>query len=294
MPDLKVREIEAKTILSKTGLPGVDWVVNPYTGCQFGCKYCYAYFVGKFTHPNEEWGRYVDVKVNAAKLFKRELGTKLIKAGGKNIGEIFFSSVTDPYQGLEVKYQLTRSCLGILAEMNYAGRVSVLTKSPLVTRDIDIFKQLKQVEVGLTVTSTGDPITAYLETYAPPHRERLKALKELHRAGITTYAFVGPLLPHLAKNEQALWDLLQQLKQVGVSYIYGEHLNLKPYIAERLLSYVLADHPELMADFENTKNPEYRQELSNIFMEMTDKLSLKVIGGSMIHHPDTGSWKKEV
>ena len=72
-----VRRIKARTILSKTGLPDCDWVINPYVGCRFACKYCYAAFVGKFRHPQEKWGSYVDVKINAPELLKKELARKL-------------------------------------------------------------------------------------------------------------------------------------------------------------------------------------------------------------------------
>jgi DNA repair photolyase len=220
MPKLIVREVKAKTILSKTGIPGDDWVVNPYTGCSYGCKYCYAFFVGRFRHPDEEWGTYVDAKVNAPELLVTELTRKLSKANTKDVGSIWFSSVTDPYQGLEAKFQLTRQCLKVLVDLNYEGRVSILTKSHLVTRDIDLYKKLKNVEVGVTVTSPGDPITAYLETYAPPHQERIKALKRLHQAGIKTYAFVGPLLPHLVWQEDKMKELFASLDEVGVNFIF--------------------------------------------------------------------------
>src|SRR3990170_3315469 len=111
---IKVREIQAKSIVQRTGLPGADWVINPYVGCRFGCKYCYAAFVGRFSHPNEEWGAYVDVKVNAPELLKKELERKLKGKKKKDIGVILFSSVTDLYQGLEAKYQLTRKCLKVV------------------------------------------------------------------------------------------------------------------------------------------------------------------------------------
>jgi len=106
---IRVNEINAKSILQKSGLPDADWVINPYSGCRFACKYCYAAFVGKFRHPGEEWGSYLDVKINAPELLKRELKKKL--KNNKDIGTIFLSSVTDPYQGMEAKYQLTRKCL---------------------------------------------------------------------------------------------------------------------------------------------------------------------------------------
>ena len=202
---MKIRLVKAKTIFQKTGLPDCDWVVNPYTGCRFGCKYCYAAFVGRFTHPKEEWGSYVDVKINAPELLKKEISGKK--------GIILFSSVTDPYQGLEAKYQLTRKCLQVLVEAGYKDEVGILTKSGLVTRDIDLFKKLKNIHVGMTVTSTGDPISQYLETYATPNEDRLKALKKLHQAGIKTYAFVGPLLPHFVWQEKELKQLLTELKK---------------------------------------------------------------------------------
>lgn len=217
---LTVREIQAKSMMSKSGIPGISWVVNPYMGCRFGCKYCYAFFVGRFRHPDEEWGGYVDVKMNALELFEKELKNKLKRAGTNDIGEIFMSSVTDPYQGLEAKYQLTRKCLEVLVRAGYEGKVSILTKSFLVTRDIDVIKQLKNVDVGITVTSMGDPVTEYLETFAPPHKERIKALRTLHEAGIKTYAFVGPLLPHYVWREKELETLFGTLKKAGVSYIY--------------------------------------------------------------------------
>ena len=136
---LKVKEIKAKSILQKSGLPDVDWVINPYTGCRFGCKYCYAAFVGKFKHPGEKWGSFLDAKINAPELLRKELSKKLKNT--KDIGTIFLSSVTDPYQGLEAKYKLTRKCLEILLDFDYQGKISILTKSTLVSRDIDLFKK---------------------------------------------------------------------------------------------------------------------------------------------------------
>jgi len=279
-----INQIKAKSILQKSGLP-VDWVVNPYSGCRFGCKYCYAIFVGRWRHPDEEWGTYVDVKINAPELLKKELTNKLKRAKAKNIGSIFFSSVTDPYQGLEAKYQLTRKCLQVIKDLDYQGQISILTKSHLVTRDIDIFKQLKNVEVGLTVTSTGDSISQYLETYAPPNQERIKALKKLNQAGIKTYAFVGPLLPHFVWQEKKLEDLFNQLKQTGVSYIYLEHINLSKYIRDRLYKY-LKNKPRLLAKFKQAQKPEYRKKLDSLLMRLVKKTKLKLAYQKPFYHKD--------
>src|SRR3989344_3933061 len=144
------REIQAKSILSPCGIPGIDYVINPYIGCRFGCTYCYASFMGRFIIGKSvaDWGEYVFAKTNAPQLLAKELPSKL-KNKGRGI-EIFLSSVTDPYQGMEAKYKLTRQCLEVLVRFGFEGLVSILTKSDLVTRDIDIFNKLKHVSVGIT------------------------------------------------------------------------------------------------------------------------------------------------
>lgn len=287
----QVQEIQAKSILSKTGLPDCDWVINPYIGCRFGCKYCYAAFVGRFHHPDDQWGSYVDVKINAPELLQKELSQKLKGRKKKDIGIILLSSVTDPYQGLEAKYKLTRKCLKIFADIGYEGEIGILTKSSLVARDIDIFKKLKNVHVGLTVTSTGDPISRYLETYASPHEDRIKALKKLNKAGIKTYAFVGPLLPHFVWMKAELEKLLRKLKNTGVSYIYLEHINLSRYIRERLFTYLAKDYPEELDKFKIAQSAEYRSQLDRMLAELVKKVGLKVAYQKAIYHKDKESWK---
>jgi len=285
-----IKEVEAKSILSKSGLPDADWVINPYTGCQFACKYCYASFVGKFRHPGEEWGSYLDVKVNAPELLKRELNKKLKNTN--DIGTIFLSSVTDPYQGMEAKYQLTRKCLQVLLDFSYKGKVSILTKSGLVTRDIDLFKEFYNIEVGLTITATNDPITRYLETYASPHNLRLKALAELSATKISTYAFVGPLLPHLVWQKDVLKKLLISIKQANVKYIYMEHLNLTPSIKKRLFDFLKQDYPDLISMFEKSTQKKYREELDVLVKKLLKEIKLPLAHEQVIHHKNAKSWKE--
>lgn len=166
------------TILTKSGLPGSDRVINPYNGCLFGCMYCYASQIARWKHPDEEWGTYLDVKTNAPELLKKELEKLEKKLKTKNFGSIFFSSVTDPYVGMEAKYRLTRKCLEVLADFGYSGEIAIQTKSPLVARDIDILKKLKKVVVGFTVTSLDDKVSRFLEVKAPPISHRIKTLKK--------------------------------------------------------------------------------------------------------------------
>jgi len=179
-----VREVQAKTILSVSKIH--DYVVNPYTGCQHACSYCYASFMKRFTGHKEPWGEFVDAKINAPELLSKEIMKK-------KVGNVWVSGVCDPYQPLEAKYQLTRRCLAILAEHNWP--VVVQTRSPLVLRDIDILKNAKNFEVGFSVTTADDSIRKLFEPHAPPIKERIAALDTLHKAGIRTYAMIAPMLP---------------------------------------------------------------------------------------------------
>lgn len=263
---IRVREVLAKSILNPSKL-GCDYAINPYNGCALGCAYCYAIFMNRMGHQNENWGEWVDVKINAPELLIHDLKRK-------KPGSIFFSSVTDPYQGLETKYQLTRKCLEILVDVKYPAPISILTKSPLVIRDIDLFKKL-DVSVGLTVTSTGDPITKLLETNAPVHQARIKALKKLHQAGIKTYAFVGPLLPHLTEKPKELEKLFKTLKDVGVEDIWVEHINLSPYIKKRLYLFILKNLPKELVKFKMAEVPEYQENLTRLVNQLLSKIKFK-------------------
>jgi DNA repair photolyase len=180
------RQIEAKSILSKSGIDGITYCVNPYVGCSHGCVYCYASFMKRFTGHREPWGSFVDVKVNAPRLLEKQ--TKRAVAG-----TIILSSVTDPYQPAEARYRVTRGCLEVLAGKRFP--VDILTKSPLVLRDLDLFKTFDNLSVGITVTTDNDAMRKIFEPGAPPIKARIEALKRLHKNGISTYAFIGPVLP---------------------------------------------------------------------------------------------------
>jgi DNA repair photolyase len=140
----------------------------------------------KFTGHTEDWGSFVDVKINAVELLKKALRRK-------HTGEVTLSSVTDPYQPIEKSYKLTRGCLKLLARSQL--EVSILTKSDLVTRDIDILKTMQNVEVGLTITTDDEAIKHLFEPASPSVRSRIAALQALSTEGIQTYVFIGPILP---------------------------------------------------------------------------------------------------
>lgn len=181
-----VRHIQAKSLLSKSSIKGIDYCVNPYVGCSHGCRYCYAVFMKRFSGHQEPWGTFVDAKINGASVLERQLP----KAPR---GIVLMSSVTDPYQPQEQKLRLTRACLEALVRHDFP--LHVLTKSPLVLRDIDRFSAFSAVEVGITLTTDDEKMRRLFEPHAPPIRERIGALERLSQGGIRTYAFLGPILP---------------------------------------------------------------------------------------------------
>jgi DNA repair photolyase len=181
-----IKEINVKTALTKTGIKGFDYCLNPYIGCGHACRYCYASFMKRFTGHTEPWGDFVDVKINAPQVLQKQLQRA-------KPGSVLISTVTDPYQALEKKYGLTRQCLEALLERQFP--VDILTRSPLVLRDIDLFRRFKNLTVGLSIGTDKEEIKNIFERHSPTIASRLEALGTLHGQGIQTYAFIGPLLP---------------------------------------------------------------------------------------------------
>jgi len=248
--------------------------------------YCYAAQIARWKHPNEEWGSYLDVKINAPQLLKKELDKLSMRRPSSryNFGSIFFSSVTDPYVGMEAKYKLTKKCLEVLLEFGYQGPVSILTKSPLVTRDIDLFKQFKDIEVGMTITGLDDKISRFLEVKAPPVTSRIKALKVLSDNAINTYAFVGPIVPHFIYNEEKIKEVIDKLEEIGVKKVWFEHLNLNSKIKDRLFNYLKKDSPELIPEFEKADTEEYREKLNKIIEKQMKGRKIKMGFKEVIYH----------
>ena len=182
---VNIREVQAKSILNKSKIH--DYCVNPYTGCQVNCRYCYArLFMRRYSGHSEPWGTFVDVKINAPELLRKQV----VRA---KRGTVWLSSVCDPYQPLEEKYRLTRQCLAILAEARFP--VNIQTKMTLILRDLDIIERFEEVEVGLTLTTDDERMARMFEPGASPVGERIAALEKIHSRGIRTFAFIGPLLP---------------------------------------------------------------------------------------------------
>ena len=278
-----VRISDATSILVRSKLPDAEYVINPYTGCAFGCLYCYASFTGRFVgQPRNAWGDYVYAKENAVAVFEVEL--RRLRGAGR-APSLLMSSVTDPYQGAERRCRLTRSILEALAREPYPGPVSILTKSPLVLRDLDVLSALPRAEVGLTVTTTDDRLGRFLEVRAPRASRRLGALATLATHGLPTYAFVGPLLPHFRYERDALDALFGGLAGAGVRSVYVEHINLSPYIRQRLWRVMRTEPPDVQRVYREAATTDHRQALDALVAELLDKHGLALRLSRVLYHP---------
>ncbi|MCD9023895.1 SPL family radical SAM protein [Cohnella silvisoli] len=198
-----------KTLLNKgTGfLSGYSHSLNPYTGCSFGCSYCYVRQMPVSTFRDAEWGSWVDIKKDAAVVFQKELR----RAKTKGPVTIFMSSSTDPYQPIEYKEQITRSMLEVMAG-DPPDFLFVQTRSPLVRRDIDLFLRLgDKVRVSMTVETDREDIRKHFSPNAPPISARLKTLQLLADAGVPTQATIAPMLPSSEEFAERLRSLVNRV-----------------------------------------------------------------------------------
>ena len=180
----------AGSILNPTSgfMEEYDYTLNPYSGCAFGCTYCYAAFFARDNESKENWGYWVNVKENALELLQKFRKKPLVNK------TIYISSVTDPYQPIERKLELTRNILREL--LNYHNpRVVIQTRSPIVTRDIDLLKRFEHVQVNMTITTDSERVRKIFEPYCPSNKDRLDAIKEVHDSGINACITMTPLLP---------------------------------------------------------------------------------------------------
>lgn len=228
---LKIKEIKAKSIIVKSGLD-VDYVINPYVGCQNSCVYCYARFMKRFTNHHEPWGQFVDVKINAPDLIPEKSEQYRNKS-------IMLSSVTDSYQPVETRYKLTRKILEKLVPLQ--PDLCVMTKSGLIIRDIDLLKQFKKCIAGVSLSLLDDEIRKEVEPFASSVEKRINAVKKLKQAGIKTFIFISPLFPELSN-----WKSIIEKTRDSVDEFWFENLNLYPSIQGNIFQWLRKSHSDLV------------------------------------------------
>ncbi len=224
---MMIKEINAKNVITKTDIPVCDYAVNPYVGCTHGCKYCYASFMKRFTNHPEPWGEFLDVK------YWLEI-RKPEKYAGK---ELFFGTVTDPYNPQEEQYRRTRS---LLEQLQGSGvKITIQTKSDLVLRDIDLLKTFSDIRVGFSINTLDEAFRADMDKAVSIER-RLAAMKALHEAGIRTTCFISPIFPALT-DVPAIIDRVKGQCQL----VWLENLNLRGSYKTVILDYIKEKYPGL-------------------------------------------------
>jgi len=236
---VKIKEVKAKSIIVKSNLPDSEYVVNPYTGCQHGCIYCYARFMKRFTDHKEPWGDFLDVKVDAADLVPKDTE----KYKGKSIT---FSSVTDPYQPIEKKYQLTRRILERLVNLEPA--LCIMTKSDLITRDIDVLKRFASCKAGVSLSCLDERISGELEPRASAPQRRIAAVRKLYEAGISNFVFISPIFPEITD-----WKSIVLETRSFTDEFWFENLNIRPAYWGNIKRWLQKNRPKLLPKYREIK-----------------------------------------
>jgi DNA repair photolyase len=261
---LRITEKTCKNALVKSGIEGVDYALNPYTGCQHACIYCYAEFMRKYTNHTEPWGEFVDVKINLADRLRQQI--RKTKPGTVMIG-----TVTDAYQPVERKFQLTKKCLEILSDTDFP--VFIQTKSDLILRDIDVLKKVKTKEVGMTITCPDPYVEKLFEPGTSDLERRFEVLAQLKENGIPTFVFLGPILPYFSDSEKSLRSIFERLDRIGIKHVYLDRMNYLKGKFSRIKTVLENVNPRALPFYESVMNQPERYEKwlkTNLSSVLTD------------------------
>ncbi|MEB3179965.1 MAG: radical SAM protein [Nostocaceae cyanobacterium] len=219
--DTKVYAQHAKSLLTKaTGfIAAYDFTLNPYRGCQYGCIYCYAAAFSPNTKMRQDWGKWVIFKDNSAEILEKEL-RKWYEKNPNNPPRIYMSSVTDPYQPLESKYQLTRRLLEVMLDVRNDGyptpTLVIQTRSPIITRDIDYLQRFQRLRINMSIPTGSEAVRRDFEPRSPSIKARLNAVTKLKKSIDYDKGFIPkisititPLLPTLSADED---NFIEKLK----------------------------------------------------------------------------------
>src|SRR6202795_3596096 len=233
-------------VVSARNLP-FTWAINPYRGCEFACKYCYARYTHEFMELRDavDFERKIFVKQQAAGLLRSEL--KKVKREE----EIAIGTATDPYQPAERRFEITRAILEELAR--HSGlTIGIVTKSNLVTRDTEILRRVgehNRICVNVTVTTVDAELARKLEPRAPRPDLRLEAVRQLNLAGVDAGVICAPVLPEITDHPRDLEALVKAASEAGAKYIYANPLFLKPCSAAVFLPFLAEHFPALVDNY---------------------------------------------
>ena len=237
-----------KDYLNKTKLSYLDYVINPYVGCPNKCLYCYASYMSSFSKHSEAWGDFIDIKRTSKKINTFKIKNK----------KVMISTVTDPYNSYEEKYGVTRMIMEQLVKSE--AFISVVTKSKLVLRDIDLFKQIKHIEVAMSICLLDENLKAKLEPNSSSIKERLETLKELKQNNIKTIVFISPIIPEITDYKK----IIEETKDYTDEYWFDK-FNLRNSFKTNMFNFIGEEFPiykTLYDDIYNKKDSKYFTDLS--------------------------------
>jgi len=255
------------------------WTINPYRGCEFACKYCYARYTHEFMEMRDgiEFEQKIYAKQHAAEL----LGQELRKV--KPEEDIAIGTATDPYQPIEKSLEITRAILEELAR--HSGlELGLVTKSAMVVRDIDVLREIarhNRISVSFTVTTTDVELARILEPRAPRPDLRLEALAKLRQAGLRAGVICAPVLPGITDSPRQLEAVVRSAAEAKANHIYANPLFLKPCSAAVFLPFLKEHFPHLVADYDKRFKdraflpPSYRKRTSELLVKLRAKYKIR-------------------
>jgi DNA repair photolyase len=255
------------------------WTINPYRGCEFACKYCYARYTHEFMEMRDgaDFEQKIFIKQHAADLLRQEL--RHVKPGE----EIAIGTATDPYQPAERRFEVTRAILEEFSR-HQGFQIGIVTKSNLVVRDADLLRAVaanNKVFVNITITTLNTDLARILEPRAPRPDLRLQAMKQLNQAGVKAGVICAPVLPGITDSPRDLEALVRAVAEAGGKYIFANSLFLKPCSAAVFLPFLEKEFPQLVESYrERFKDraflsTPYRKRLSQLMARLRQKYGIR-------------------
>jgi DNA repair photolyase len=247
MRGVQVVEQTAKSMINAvSGMP-FKWSINPYRGCYHGCRFCYARRTHTYLESDGtgEWGSKIYVKINAPAVVRAEVSKRSWKHEAVSIG-----TATDPYQPLEGTYRITRGILEALRDYDTPARI--ITRSPLIVRDIDVLQSLARVagvNVSVSIATMDPGLAREIEPTVAPPQQRMRTVALLARAGIDVSVALAPVLPGITDASSQLEAVLRAAYEAGASHVWHNTLNLHDVTRTEFFNYLREQRPELIARY---------------------------------------------
>jgi DNA repair photolyase len=280
--DVEYFALQSRSALNResSGRMPFAWTINPYRGCEFGCKYCYARYTHEFMEmwDGKDFERKIYAKVGSPELLRAELR----QAKDKGL-PIALGTATDPYQPAEKQFEITKRMLEVFLELE-GLEFSITTKSVLILRDLELLRRVSdrhRFSVHMTVTTTDERLARLLEPKAPPPARRLEAVKQLSEAGVLVGVNAMPILPGLNDSDNCLDAMARAAHEAGAKFLYGNILFLTPSAMKQFMPFLEKEFPRLVKRYRKLYahsaylKGEYRDRMTKLLAELRTRYGLE-------------------